>query len=131
MRKISVKKINFILAGLLLIPIFAFTSAIFEISIDIAPNVLNLSNSGSVVTVHTNLAYSAVQGSSLFLDGVEIDSWKADNRGMFVAKFSMNEIKSLPLTVNAYHTFELTGFTTSGDQFFGTKDILIVSNKGK
>ena len=47
------------------------------ISIQVSPNVLNLLNKGEVVTVHTDIAYSSVEGSTVSLNDVEISHWKA------------------------------------------------------
>lgn len=101
----------------------------FEINIDVAPNVLNLQNQGQVVTVHTDLSYGLVAGGSVLLNGVEIDWWKIDNRGNFVAKFVMEDIKDLPLDVGGYNTLTLCGKTITGDTFSGTQDILVVNNE--
>lgn len=131
MKKNTTKINSGFIVSFLFIPLLAFITAAFEITIDIAPNILNLANGGTVVTVHTNLPYSSVQGASLLLDGVQINSWKADNRGFFVAKFEMNSIKSLPLAVNEYHTFTLAGLTVDGQEFSGTQSILIINKTGK
>ena len=100
----------------------------FEISIDVAPNVLNLGNNGQVVTVHTDIAYGEVQASTVYMNNVAISSWKSDLRGNFVAKFVMNEIKSLPLVIDDYNTLTLVGLTTSNESFWGSQDILVVDN---
>jgi len=99
----------------------------FEITIDVAPNVLNLQNNGQVVTVHTDIAYGVVQASTVYLNNVAIDSWKSDLRGNFVAKFVMNEIKDLPFEIDDYNTLMLVG-TTSNESFWGSQDILVVNN---
>jgi hypothetical protein len=102
-------------------------SAAFDITIDVAPNVLNLESQGVVVTVHTDIAYWEVDVSAVFLEGVHINSWKADNRGNFVAKFLMDEIKTLDgLIIGDYNTLTLVGTTTSGGEFSGTQDIMVV-----
>ena len=59
----------------------------FDIEIDVAPNVLNIQSESTVVTVHTDIAYSLVVGASVYLNDVEIYYSKSDNRGYFVAKF--------------------------------------------
>jgi len=101
----------------------------FEISIDVAPAVLNLQNKGQVVTVHTDIAYSKVDASTVYLNGVAINSWKADDRGNFVAKFLIEEIKSLDgLIIGDYNTLELVGATIDGDEFTGVQDILVINN---
>jgi hypothetical protein len=89
---------------------------------------LNLESQGQVVTVHTDLAYRTVDAVSVRLNGVEISSWKADNRGQFVAKFLMSEIKNLPLTIGDYNTLVLEGSTSDGQVFSGSQDILVVQN---
>jgi hypothetical protein len=104
-----------------------------EILIDVAPNVLNIQSESAVVTVHTDIAYSLVVGSSVFLNGVEISHWKADARGNFVAKFSSDEVKALDgLKIDDYNTLVLTGYTTDEDAFIGTQIMVIdVASKGK
>lgn len=101
------------------------------ITIDVAPNTLNIQSQGEVVTVHTNIGYSVVVGSTVTLNGIEIDHWKADNRGYFVAKFIMDEIKKLALDelqINDYNTFQLVGVTSTGESFCGQQDIMIIDN---
>ncbi|MFC2084534.1 hypothetical protein ACFLS9_05710 [Bacteroidota bacterium] len=100
----------------------------FEITIDVAPNVLNLRNNGQVVTVHTNIAYGIVQGSTVYLNDVAISTWKSDLRGNFVAKFVMEEIKNLPLDIDEYNTLTLVGTTILNESFWGSQDILVVDN---
>jgi len=103
-----------------------------EIIIDISPNVLNLQSSGTVFTVHTDIAYNDVDvisddGSvTCSINGVLIDWWKSDARGNFVAKFDIEAIKGLDgLNINDYNTFEMIGVTINGDTFWGTQEILI------
>ena len=99
----------------------------FDIQIDVAPNVLNIQSESVVVTVHTDIAYSAVVGSTVFLNGVEINHWKSDARGNFVAKFLSDEIKALDeLEVGEFNTLVLTGLTTEGDVFIGEQEIKII-----
>ena len=100
-----------------------------EIIIDVAPNVLNIQSEGQVVTVHTDIYYSVVEVYSVYLNSVLISSWKADNRGNFVAKFSMDEIKLLDgLITDDYNTLTLilAGVTEDGESFSGTQDIKVI-----
>lgn len=97
------------------------------IDIEVAPRILNLGNKGQVVTVHTSIDYGLVAGATVTLNGVEIQSWKSDDCGDFVAKFSMDAIKGLPLNINAYNTLTLTGSTKSEELFTGSSDVLVVS----
>lgn len=98
-----------------------------SITIDVAPATLNIQSDGVVVTVHTDIAYSYVDFSSVYLNGVAINSSKIDNCGFFVAKFLMDEIKALEgLIIGDYNTLTLVGVTTSGDSFIGTQDIMVI-----
>lgn len=101
----------------------------FDIEIDVSPNVLNIQSQSTIVTVHTDISYSLVTGASVFLNGVAIDWWKSDDRGNFVAKFNSDEIKTLEgLIIGDYNTLTLTGFTTGGEAFIGTQEILVIDN---
>ncbi len=100
-----------------------------EISIDISPNVLNIQSQSTIVTVHTDIAYSLVQGSSVLLNDVPIAWWKSDDRGYFVAKFDSDEIKTLDsLIIGDYNTLTLVGYTTAGESFVGSQDIMVIDN---
>ncbi|MBU1626141.1 hypothetical protein KKB18_02125 [bacterium] len=103
----------------------------FEINIIVSPKVLNINSQGEVVTVHTDINYSTVAGSSVSLNGVEIKSWKADDRGFFVAKFLMEEIKDLPLKIDDYNTLKLEGYTVDDEYFWGQTEIKVVDKKPK
>jgi hypothetical protein len=87
------------------------------------------------VTVHTDIAYSTVVGSTVTLNGVEIDHWKSDNRGNFVAKFEATDVKALfeseddeadepkfPITA----TLTLEGGTFDRDSFCGSDKVDII-----
>ena len=101
----------------------------FDIAIDVSPNVLNIQSNSTIVTVHTDIAYSLVVGASVFLNGVAIDWWKSDDRGNFVAKFESDEIKTLDgLSIGDYNTLTLTGYTTGSEAFIGTQDIMVIDN---
>jgi len=114
---------------LLLLFFLPFSMAAQEVvDIQVAPNVLNLQNKGQVVTIHTDIPYWTVLGSSVSLNGVEIDSWKADAQGYFVAKFVMSAIKNLPLNIGELNTLTLDGSKVDGETFTGTSEILVVNN---
>lgn len=99
----------------------------FEIIIEVAPRVLNIQSKGTVVTVHTDIAYPAVDTHSVSLNGVEISSWKADAQGNFVAKFSMQAIKNLPgLVIGENNTLRLAGVTSLGEPFEGETEVLVI-----
>lgn len=99
----------------------------FEIQIQVAPSTLNIQNQGQVVTVHTSIAFSSVDTESVYLNGILIDSWKADNQGNFVAKFLMSEVKDLYLDTPGEYELTLTGSTTGGTEFWGTTYITVIN----
>jgi len=100
---------------------------IIEIEIDVAPNVLNIQSEGTVVTVHTNISYSHVEDhSTVTLNDIEISWWKEDNRGNFVAKFSMDEVKALDDLTKGDYLLTLLGHTIDGALFVGKQEILVI-----
>jgi len=104
----------------------------FEIEIEVAPKVLNIESQGEVVTVHTNISYSLVDGATVLLNSVPIDWWKADAQGNFVAKFVMEEIKNLPgLVIGGDNLLTLIGITFDKEQFIGTQSIKVVKIEPK
>ena len=114
---------------MVLLPAFSFAQDEITFDIDIAPSVLNLSNNGLVVTVHTDIPYSDVASESLYLDGIEIQSYKADSQGFFVAKFSIDAIKEVVKDdVNLNHTFVLNGELIDESTFSGTSEVLIIDS---
>ncbi len=102
----------------------------FEIGIEVAPNTLNIQSQSQVVTVHTTIKYGAVDHDNVYLNGIEISSWKADSRGYFVAKFVMSEVKALAdsgdLTVPGENELTLVGYTTDGVEFTGAQTITVI-----
>ncbi len=112
--------------GLLLNPASSY-SLESEIEIRIAPNVLNIQSEGTAVTVHTDISYWVVDVHSVALNDIAISSWKADNRGNFVAKFLMDEVKALEgLNIGGYNTLTIEGTTINGEEFWGALDIVVI-----
>lgn len=114
-----------------------FTSdEILDITIDVAPNVLNIASSGTMVTVQTDIAYSAVDGASVTLNDVPIAWWKSDSSGQFVAKFNMGEVETL-VTAGVLDkgeiTLKLSGTTKLGVNFSGAQliSVIDVTSAGK
>lgn len=105
----------------------SFTPTLTEIEIDVAPAVLNLQNQAQVVTVHTSIAYGLVVASTVYLNDIAIDSWKADDRGFFVAKFLMNDVKNLPFNIGADNRLMLVGKTITGENFWGEETIKVIN----
>jgi hypothetical protein len=99
------------------------------ITIEIAPSTLNIQSNGKVVTVHTDIAYSDIDVFSVYLGGVAINSWKADDRGYFVAKFLIDDIKTIDgLAMNEYNTFQFLAQTTYDVPVWGTADVMVIDS---
>lgn len=134
MKKLSISKMGLVLliSGLLFsLPLSSFSQETIEIQV--SPSTLNLQNNGQVVTVHTDIAYWLVEAETVSMNGVEIDSWKADDRGNFVAKFVMEAIVGLPLDIGEYNDLTLEGVKYDGTTFTGTDQVMVidVAKKGK
>ena len=135
------EKSIFKLVGLIALPIIVFclmptACQAFEITIDVSPNVLNIQSNSTVLTVHTNIDFDLVNCPTVSIyvgadatDPVAISWWKADDRGNFVAKFSMEDIKAElgPEDYNQLTTFRMVGETTSGEEFYGEQEILVAN----
>ncbi len=99
----------------------------FEIIIDVAPATLNIQSNGEVVTIHTDIGYGDVDVSSVYLNGIAISSWKVDNCGNFVAKFLMEEVKTLPgLIIDDYNVIKIVGLTKENIEFWGEQKIMVI-----
>ena len=99
------------------------------ITIEIAPSTLNLQSNGKVVTVHTDIAYSDIDVFTVYLGGVAINSWKADDRGYFVAKFLIDDIKTIDgLAMNEYNTFQFLAQTTYDVPVWGEADVMVIDS---
>jgi len=109
-----------LLVGMLSMNAFA---ADLEITIKVTPRVLVLDSEGTLVTVHTDIAYYAVDTASLTLNGIPIAWTKADARGNLVAKFNQDDVKDIVAPPSV--ALELSGTTTDGTSFSGTDMIVI------
>lgn len=103
---------------------------VITIEVTVSPSTLVLSSQGQWVTVHTDIAYAAVEKSTLELNGVAVAWTKSDDKGFLVGKFNLDDVKSIVAPPSAELT--LSGVCYDGTLFTGT-DIVSVSNgtKGK
>ena len=98
-----------------------------EITIEIAPATLNLQSNGKVVTVHTDVAFGDIDVASVYLAGVAIDSWKVDDRGYFVAKFLIDDVKTLDgLKINDLNTLKFVALTIYNEEVWGAADVMVI-----
>ena len=78
-----------------------------------------------------SIKYFDVDHNNVYLNDIQINSWKADNRGYFVAKFLMSEVKALAdsgdLTVPGDNLLTLVGSTKEGTEFIGEQTITVIN----
>ena len=111
------------LIGLLTMSAVADTSADFEISIKVSPNAIVLDSEGAWVTVHTDIALSAVDTATLTLNGIPVAWTKADAKGNLVAKLHQSDMKSILEPPQAL--LELAGSTKDGTRFAGSDTVRV------
>ena len=103
--------------------------------ITVSPNVINIASASTVVTIHTDLPFSLVEGASVTLNDLEISWWKSDDRGYFVAKFSSEEVKALDEVADAGEAGTLVTLTLEGicdgETFSGTDEVKVIDVSGK
>jgi hypothetical protein len=92
-----------------------------EINIIVQPKTIVIASDSEWLTVHTDIALSAVDTGSIMINDIPVSWTKADARGQLVAKFDINVIKASVTAPEA--TFVLTGLTTSGVPFTGTDTV--------
>lgn len=101
-----------------------------EIEIQVSPNILNLESNGVVVTIHTDIEYWIVDVSTVTLNDIDIQSWKADDRGFFVAKFEMDAVKNV-VTVGLNRLTLKLALKGTIDLLSGSQEILVIEKFGK
>jgi hypothetical protein len=94
-----------------------------DIQVYIAPQTLVLDSPVAAITVHTDIAYSAVDLTSVDLDGVAPYLQKPDSCGRYVAKFRGAEVAEIvePGAV----TLTLAGMRKTGVPFSGSDTIQV------
>ena len=128
------KKTFLIVAALVSFTAFAFAGDVlgFDVTIDVAPNVLNLQSTGDYVTVHTNILYDDVDSATVMLKAgggsIPLYFSKRDLRDNFVAKFRRDAVIELDFAICEDNTFTLTGFYSDGEVFSEAQDILVIDN---
>ncbi len=113
------RKAAILIAVVVAISVFALCDAMAQadVMIKVSPNNLAISSMGTKVTIHSNIPAGSVNVSTLELtvDGegpLKPSATFADDRGNLVAKFNMNDVKSL-VSVGR------VAFTMTGDYFAG------------
>lgn len=96
------------------------TVAVASLAVDVqvAPAQIVLNAPSTWLTVHADIAYSAVQEGTVYINGLDADRVFPDDCGNLVAKVEMERIKELVEPPSAEIT--LTGLTTGGEAFSGS-----------
>ena len=94
-----------------------------EIAIVVSPSTIALGSQGTVVSVHTNIPYGAVDKASLMLNDIEIAWTKSDNLGYLVAKFNLDDVKEIVSVPEAKLT--LTGVLLDGTPFAASDSVQV------
>lgn len=98
------------------------------ISITVSPKTMVIGSETVWVTVHTNIALSRVDCSTLTLNGITVAWTKADAKGNLVAKFHYDEVEKIVSPPQTMLT--LKGVTKDGTPFEGS-DTVAVRNIGR
>ncbi|KPL05317.1 hypothetical protein AMJ85_11980 [candidate division BRC1 bacterium SM23_51] len=109
--------------------VFSDQTDVMSIDITVSPSTLALDSEGVWVTVHTDIAYSEVAGSTLKLNGIDVAWTKADARGDLVAKFSLDLVKEIVQPPQAELT--LTGFCKDGTAIEGSDIVGVTTGSDK
>lgn len=121
MRRITISVSMF--AFLVMACVAGSVAADMGINIIVQPRILVIASESEWLTVHTDIALSAVDTGSLSLNGLAVSWTKADAKGNLVAKFDIDEVKAMAAPGEA--VFELTGLTNDSVSFSGS-DIICV-----
>jgi len=98
------------------------------LGVAVSPHTLILgADQGGTVAVHTAIPLSAVDTSTLYLNGIEVMWTKADARGELVAMFSEDAVKAIVTPPSALLT--LTGQMADGADFWGSDEARVVIEK--
>jgi len=78
---------------------------------------------------HTDVSFGDIDVATVYLGGVAINSWKADDRGYFVAKFVIDEIKNIDgLVINDYNTLQFVALTIYNEVVWGVADVMVIDS---
>lgn len=95
-----------------------------SLGVAVSPQTLLLGEEQSSVVVHTAIPLSAVDTSSLTLNGIPVVWTKADARGELVAFFDEAAVKAVVAPPSAVLT--LSGTRKDGSSFSGSDEVRVV-----
>jgi len=105
----------------------ASTDGAVSVAVQASPHTILLGlDTGSAITVHTDIALGAVERSSVALSGVPANATSAGSCVSLVAKFRQADIEAIVGPPSA--TLALTGVTKDGVPFSGSDTIRVIKN---
>ena len=112
---------------LLLAILFPTRANGFEVNMDLAPHIINMSGNMETFVIHTNIAYGIVDPHSVTLNGDEnyIYGWKMDSLGNFDAIILLSDIADT-LVTGEDNVFLLKGLTWEGEPFWAVDELLVI-----
>ena len=123
-----------LLAALLLAAVFPATVLAQEdiVEVTVSPNMLALNSAGGSVSLHADISYSLVEGTSLTVDGENLPVLYtfADDRGDLVVKCSIDTLKGMVDADDEELLFILT-IVTADVEINASDTIGIASPNGK
>jgi len=131
-KRLSKQLIKVLLISTLLI--LALSGAVLaddnSVEVMVSPNVLAINSNGGSVSLHADISYYQVTGTSLTVNGLDIPILNtfADDRGDLVVKCSIAELKDMVSEETAI--FELT-VSTVDSEYIGIDTIRVAAPKGK
>ena len=123
-----------------------------EVQIVIAPSVIFTSGTANAdyVTVHTNIPFEEIDddvspGNASLTQitencaddlvgedfSIEMAWYKSDDRGYFVAKFSIKTFLNMALCINGWNDFIIEGYKDDDTSFYSDKDTILVKDGEK
>ena len=132
MRMSALRKV-LIVGGLVAIALASVSmvdgSDVMTIEVTVSPSTLTLTSQGQWVTVHTDIAYGAVEKTTLELNGIAVAWTKADDRGYLVGKFNLDDVKDIVAPPSVELT--MSGVLYDGIAFEGTDIVRVIDGTKK
>ncbi|MBA3016500.1 MAG: hypothetical protein KKD63_04225 [Proteobacteria bacterium] len=103
------------------------TSHSLEVTVDVAPLIINVGGKSATFVVHTNLPYTLVDPATVVLNGEPIYQWKMDSLGYFDA-IILREAIEPSLEIGIKNLFVLEGKTRTEppELFWGAEEVLVI-----
>ena len=106
----------------------------YEITIDVAPTIINLQHFGMWLTIHTDIAHGNVKKAEVYFNMDEetteedaFSCWdKTDDLGYYVAKCDIREFSQIGGKIGGSTTITLKGEDTGEQEFCGFQTVKVI-----